>query len=85
MRVKFWIILGVLALAGCGFHVSSDPIKVEGEVKHTIVVDPSLLAEFYTSYCEDRYEIQAEVDQCVADQLALFWQAFNNSTKAEES
>lgn len=75
-------IVALLVTAGCGIHVSSDPVKVEGNVTHTVVISAAQLADFFKEYCESKAEnqTQEEMDQCVAEQLALFWQAVNKST-----
>lgn len=81
------IILLVVAMAifiGCGIRVTTDPVQVQGNVTvtHTIVVSGVQLEEFYKAYCETKFTTQADVDQCVTDSLALFWQAVNSSAPA---
>lgn len=67
----------IVLLAGCGIRVQSDPVKVEGTVLHKMVIDPAQLADFYQSYCESKAanQTEAQVDKCVTESLAVFWQA----------
>lgn len=73
------IALFALVFTGCGLHVSSDPVKVEGNVTHTIVIDPTDLEAVLSTYCKSKYTQESDVDSCVSEQLALFWNALNFS------
>lgn len=78
---KFFILfLLVLISSGCEVKLKSDPIEVDGEVRHVVTVDTTQLVDFYTLYCENKFEDQNDVDKCVNESLAAFWQALDQST-----
>ncbi len=82
------IVLFALVFTGCGVHVSSDPVKVEGKVQHVVTIDTSQLAEFYITYCNDKLgpsATQEEMDQCVNDSLVSFWQAINSAVPKDQT
>lgn len=78
---KLLTIFLALALAGCGVKVKTDEVKVKPiDVYHHVEVNAEQLSTFFTSYCESHYTTQEEIDQCVAESVALFWQALQQST-----
>jgi hypothetical protein len=77
--MKYLVILA-LALSGCAVKLESDPIKVDGTVKHVVQIDATQLSVFYTTYCKAKFSDQDEVDQCVTDSLVLFWQAIEQAS-----
>ena len=71
-------------LPACGaVKVESNPIKVEGNITHTVTVNAAQLADFYKAYCSSKFSAQDEIDTCVTDSLVQFWEAINHSVTGE--
>lgn len=75
-------IAALFLMVGCGITIHSDPVKVEGNVTHTVTIDASQLAEFFKAYCESKIENDSsdKVDACVNSEIVLFWQAILNAS-----
>lgn len=87
MKSMYLVCIIALLMSACAVRLKSDPVKVEGTVKHVVTLDAAELGEFYKAYCEAKPENDsgAKVDLCVADELALFWQAVNKSVPKDQS
>jgi hypothetical protein len=84
--IKYLVSIVTVFTIGCGFKIGVDPVEVEPiTVNHKVSVDSAQLLSFYTEYCEGKYTEQDEIDECVTESLALFWEAFNSSSQSSES
>lgn len=78
MRSKKVVFL-LLLLTGCGIHVSSDPVRVDPvTVNHVISIDTAELEAFFRAYCSNLYTSQSDINTCVNNEMAVFWDALNN-------
>jgi len=76
--------LSILMISACAVELKSKPIEVSGNVTHTITVDSNQLADLFNSYCSKYHTNQDELNECVADMTAMFWERFNQSANQGE-
>lgn len=79
MKKKLFILLAFLT-ASCG-PIKVEPIKVEGEIVHTININATDVVEFFRAYCEDKFDDPTDINQCMAESLALFWTAVQEASQ----
>lgn len=75
---KLFVLLLVLTAVACAVKI--DPVKVDGEIRHVVEIDPTKLHDFTTGYCDDKYTDPSDRDACTSSMLDYFWKALASSS-----